>query len=336
MRAPLWPAPDAATARATSGRDGSPWFRRLDGTWRFALAELARRRARGLRAAGVRRRRVGEGGGPGLLDDAAGRSGRPPHLHERDDAVPSAPAVRARGQSDRFVPLPLSRCPARLAGPARRVARGRRRERAVRLGERTRGRHEQGQPARGRVRRHRTRGVGPAQHAARDGGPLVGRELRGRPGPVVAGRASTARSVLYSTAPTYLADVQAIGGLADDLRTGTLDVRVEVGWSPATAATPRPDAHVRGCSSRTLGGRTRRHASWSGDVPWRSAGPTTSKVTSCAAASTCPTWNAWTHETPTLYRVVVTLLDPSGAVSRGRGRAGSASAGSRFAARSSC
>src|SRR3954453_5880991 len=37
MRAPMWPAPDAASARQ-GARDGSSWFRRLDGTWRFALA----------------------------------------------------------------------------------------------------------------------------------------------------------------------------------------------------------------------------------------------------------------------------------------------------------
>jgi beta-galactosidase len=35
--------------------------------------------------------------------------------------------------------------------------------------------------------------------------------------------------VLRSTATTYIADVKAIGGLADDLVTGTLDFRVEVG-----------------------------------------------------------------------------------------------------------
>ena len=37
MRASCWPFPDVATARA-GGRDGSPWFVRLDGTWRFTLA----------------------------------------------------------------------------------------------------------------------------------------------------------------------------------------------------------------------------------------------------------------------------------------------------------
>ena len=38
MRVPRLPAPDAQAARATDGRDGSPWFQRLDGRWQFALA----------------------------------------------------------------------------------------------------------------------------------------------------------------------------------------------------------------------------------------------------------------------------------------------------------
>src|SRR4051794_17340908 len=38
MRSPLLPAPDVVQARE-GARDGSPWFRRLDGRWRFALAD---------------------------------------------------------------------------------------------------------------------------------------------------------------------------------------------------------------------------------------------------------------------------------------------------------
>ena len=37
---------------------------------------------------------------------------------------------------------------------------------------------------------------------------------------------------LYSTAPTYLADIRAISGLADDLGTGALDLTVVVGFPP--------------------------------------------------------------------------------------------------------
>ena len=38
MRSPLVPFPDAATARGDE-REASPWFRLLDGTWRFTLAD---------------------------------------------------------------------------------------------------------------------------------------------------------------------------------------------------------------------------------------------------------------------------------------------------------
>ena len=38
MRPATWPGPDPATARS-GARDDSPWFRRLDGTWKFALAD---------------------------------------------------------------------------------------------------------------------------------------------------------------------------------------------------------------------------------------------------------------------------------------------------------
>jgi beta-galactosidase len=39
MRVPRYPSPDVAGAREHGGRDGSPWFQRLDGRWRFALAD---------------------------------------------------------------------------------------------------------------------------------------------------------------------------------------------------------------------------------------------------------------------------------------------------------
>jgi beta-galactosidase len=52
------------------------------------------------------------------------------------------------------------------------------------------------------------------------------------------------RSVfLYATHRTYLADIRAIGGLADDLATGTLDLRVELGY-PGKAPEPGWTAEV--------------------------------------------------------------------------------------------
>jgi beta-galactosidase len=64
------------------------------------------------------------------------------------------------------------------------------------------------------------------------------------------------RSVcLYATGPTYLADLRAIGGLADDLSTGTVDLRVDVG---ARGGDPGPGLVVE----VSVAGRTRRY-----DVP---------------------------------------------------------------------
>ena len=57
------------------------------------------------------------------------------------------------------------------------------------------------------------------------------------------------RSVfLYSTLPVYLADVQATAGLSDDIRTGTLDLAVEVGFAGGRRAEPgwRVEAEVPG------------------------------------------------------------------------------------------
>jgi beta-galactosidase len=39
MRVPRYPAPDLASARATDGRDGSPWFQRLDRGWRCSIVD---------------------------------------------------------------------------------------------------------------------------------------------------------------------------------------------------------------------------------------------------------------------------------------------------------
>ena len=61
-------------------------------------------------------------------------------------------------------------------------------ERAAAVGERRRGRHQQGLPARSRVRPHRRRAVRRVERARGPGRPLVRRFVPRRPGPVVAGR----------------------------------------------------------------------------------------------------------------------------------------------------
>jgi hypothetical protein len=69
---------------------------------------------------------------------------------------------------------------------ADRVAHRRRGERAADLGERRRGRHQQGLPPRSGVRRHRARALRRAEPTGCNGRALVGCFLHRRPRPVVA------------------------------------------------------------------------------------------------------------------------------------------------------
>jgi beta-galactosidase len=63
------------------------------------------------------------------------------------------------------------------------------------------------------------------------------------------------RSVfLYATGPVYLADIRAIGGLADDLRTGTLDLGVHVGFARIDPESGwRIEAELEGLDERIEG-----------------------------------------------------------------------------------
>ena len=142
----------------------------------------ARRRARRIHRAGLRRRRVVRRGRAGLLDDAGLR---PADLHERDHAVRRVPAERSRAEPDWLLPHHLRR-PGRVDRPARRVAHGRRRQRAAAVGQRHRGRHQQGLAPRSRVRHHRARPLRRAEPARRAGRAVVRCVVRRGPGPVVA------------------------------------------------------------------------------------------------------------------------------------------------------
>ena len=83
------------------------------------------------------------------------------------------------------------------------------------------------------------------------------------------------RSVfLYATEPVHLADIRAIGGLADDLRTGTLDLQVRVGFAaePRRVAGRGDDRHGAGVelgaeapatATSNGSGRGRKRTSWS-------------------------------------------------------------------------
>ena len=107
-RGPRSPASGGCACRRTSR---GPTWSALDGDWSFAMRDrpdaVTRRRPRGPD------RRLGDGGGAGLLDDAGLR---PPAVHERADAVPGSAAARARRQPHRRVPPRGRRCPRRGAG----------------------------------------------------------------------------------------------------------------------------------------------------------------------------------------------------------------------------
>ena len=79
------------------------------------------------------------------------------------------------------------------------------------------------------------------------------------------------RSVfLYATGPVYLADVRADAGLADDLTTGTLDLRVVVGFpgarlEPGWTVEARLDGVAETAPRRGAEHRSARHAGWTRD-----------------------------------------------------------------------
>jgi beta-galactosidase len=150
------------------------------------------------------------------------------------------------------------------------------------------------------------------------------------------------RSVtLYSTPATYLADVRAIGGLTEDLVTGTLDLRVDVayaggrfepGWRVACEVEGVP-----GTLSMDLPQGGPRNGQSTSDRPWwylQSTGASGEpmdealradwarmhawQVPEAAGVATwrleVPDVQPWSPELPRRYEVVVRLLAPDGSV----------------------
>ncbi|HEX2486430.1 MAG TPA: glycoside hydrolase family 2 TIM barrel-domain containing protein, partial [Myxococcota bacterium] len=122
---------------------------------------------------------------------------------------------------------------------------------------------------------------------------------------------------LYATDAAYLADVQLTAGLADDLGTGTLAARVEVGFAGA----PQPGWRVS-VSVETLAGRALARAPLEGDVAVYERGNPVQEIlsaihTRAGAVELCsryPRVDAWSSERPALYRALVELRDPAGRV----------------------
>ncbi|MDQ1521717.1 MAG: beta-galactosidase [Actinomycetota bacterium] len=117
------------------------------------------------------------------------------------------------------------------------------------------------------------------------------------------------RSVdVYATPRTYIADVHVNAGLADDLATGTLDVRATVGFV---------DGPQRGCTVEvaleTADGRPALRRPLHGGVP-STVGAYVFAGHVSVVDTTVPRVRAWSAEQPNLYQVVVTLRDPDGEV----------------------
>jgi len=148
------------------------------------------------------------------------------------------------------------------------------------------------------------------------------------------------RSVfLYATEPTYLADVGAIGGLADDLTTGTLDLRIDVGakggdpgpgWTVEVEIADQTHQYEVPSAAPPKGGR--RFAQAEADLLARTAAhaPRTTEEMDAGWPAlhrwfdpppvgriedrlTVPTAAAWSAELPRLETLTVVLRDPSGA-----------------------
>ncbi len=308
MRAACWPAPDAPTARA-GARDDSPWFLRLDGEWMFALVAAPDLAPHGFEQPGA--------------DIAAFETITVPSLFTmppRDGAVPIYTNVqmpfRARPP---FVPdeNPTGIYRRELTVPpewaGRRVVlhiggaesmvfvwvNG------VAVGVSTDSRLA----AEFDVTDHVHEGHGNV---------VVLMVVRWSASSYVEDQdqwwqAGLHREVVvYSTATTYIANVKAITGLSGAATaTGTLALDVEVGWSKGVRRGSgwRVDARLE-----TLGGRAvKGSGKLAGEVPVR---PNPYEFTGHIVHLRTELTDIapWTHETPNLYRLVVSLIDPDGTV----------------------
>jgi beta-galactosidase len=149
------------------------------------------------------------------------------------------------------------------------------------------------------------------------------------------------RSVfLFATGPVYLADIRAIGGLADDLRTGTLDLGIRVGF----AEDAEPGWRVEASIGNGAGVELRAEAPASSVLEWFWTGPEADLMFGhivggdAAGSDDIDRWaelwprlqppaegsvgwrvdvagvRPWSSEIPTLYPLTVRLVDPTGRV----------------------
>ena len=221
----------------------------------LALASVARRRlgvpARRPPGRRLRRRPVDARAGGRSTCRASGRCSAYERPHYTNVVMPfdDAAAARARAQPDRASTAASFPLPRGWRGPASRARLRRRRGRAPRARERRAGRARQGRPNARRVRRHRPRSTRRAERARRRRRPLVRRELRRGPGPVVA-RGHLPRGAT-STRPGRRTSPTCSPAASSTTTTATGRSRSTRGWR---ARTPTSRRSRRACSIRA--GRT--------------------------------------------------------------------------------
>jgi beta-galactosidase len=302
MRASWWPAPDLETARR-GGRDGSPWFLGLDGVWDFLLVDSPEALPDGFEQLEYEAADWSNVTVPSLFTMLGDERARPIYTNVAmpfAEWPPHVPADNPTGLYRRKVTVP-------------RRWRGRR----VVL-------HIGGAESMVFVWVNgRAVGVGSDSRLAAEFDVTdyvrCGAEnlvvlvvVRWSASSYVEDQdqwwhAGLHREVvLFSTDVTYIANVKVLAGLEEDGSTGTVAVDVEVGWSAGTTreAGWRVDARVE-----TVGGRALRASGvLAGEVPvdrtpYAFMGHVVRVRADVARIS------AWTHETPNLYRLVVTLRD---------------------------
>jgi beta-galactosidase len=299
MRSPLLPSPDVMGARA-GGRDGSPWFLRLDGRWRFTLADRPAAVPAGFTTRGYDDRAWAEVDVPGCwtmqgfdrpiyTNIAMPFPGMPPHVPEDNPT-----GCYRTG----FV------VPDRWAG--RRVV--------LHVGAADSvlfvwvNGHAVGMSKDSRLEAE----FDVTEHVQPGANVLAAMVVRWSDASYVEDQdqwwhAGITREVyVYATDTAYVADVHADARLDDDGGSGTLDARITVGF----AGNPEPGWTVE-ARLETIGGRAagrRMTGAVPVDVqPYVFRGHTVRLRASLAKVA------PWSAEQPHLYRLVVKLVDPTGA-----------------------
>ncbi len=308
MRSPLVPFPDVASARSLD-RTSSPWFRPLDGTWRFLLLSRPEDVTDDLVAAEVDETEWGETVVPGVW--TVGKDGGAP----LDPPIYTNVRMPFRGRPPEVpdenptgVHRTTFRVPAEWRG--RRVVLhlgGAISVLYVYVNGRPVGMAKDSRlPSEFDVTDHLEPGVNA----------LTCVVVRWSDASYVEDQdqwwhAGLHREVyLYATGRTHVADVKAITGLADDDTTGTVDLEVTVGFDLARDVGPgwSVDAVVE-----TIRGKARRDDPVAGPVPHTTL-PYLFDGHVVRLHLDVPGIEPWSAERPTLYRLVVRLVDPDGAV----------------------